>query len=242
MVVFITGGANGIGKNIALTFAKNGYDVAITYRSNLIEAQSVANEIEALGRKCVVIKADISKYCDIEKMFDEFQFAFDRLDVFINNAGVTKKNKFLETKETDFDEICSVDFKGAYFAMQKAAKLMIEKGIHGNIIAISSNNAIAHFADVAVYASVKTALTKLVEHIAIELAQYKIRANTIAPGWTDTGAKRLDAKEETYYKIPLNKWVEPIEISQTCLFLASSAANFINPFKVFLLSSVLPSF
>lgn len=225
MVVFVTGGANGIGKNIAVTFARNGYDVAITYRSKREEAQAVANEIVAMGRKCAIIKADISKYDEVVQMFNEFKNSFDRLDVFVNNAGVTKKSCFLGTTEQDFDEICDVDFKGAYFAMQNAAKLMIEKNIQGNIIAISSNNAMVHFADVSVYGSVKTALTKLVEHIAIELAQYKIRANTIAPGWTDTGAKRLDAKEETYYKIPLNKWVEPTEISQTCLFLASSAAQ-----------------
>ena len=225
MVAFITGGANGIGKNIALTFAKNGYDVAISYRSRIEEAQVVADEIVAMGRKCAIIKADVSKYDEVVQMFEEFKKSFDRLDVFVNNAGVTKKSHFLETTEQDFDQICDVDFKGAYFAMQNAAKFMIEKNIQGNIIAISSNNAMAHFADVSVYGSVKTALTKLVEHIAIELAQYKIRANTVAPGWTDTGAKRLGEKEETYYKIPLNKWVNPSEISNTCLFLASPAAN-----------------
>ena len=131
----------------------------------------------------------------------------------------------METTEADFDDICDVDFKGAYFCMQNAAKMMVEKGTEGSIIAISSNNAVAHFADVSVYGSVKCALTKLVEHIAIELAKYKIRANTVAPGWTDTGAKRLGEKEQTYYKIPLNKWVDPKEISETCLFLASPAAR-----------------
>lgn len=225
MVAFITGGASGIGKNIALTFAKNGYDVAISYRSSVEEISAVAAQIEAMGRKCVVLKADLSKYDDILNMFEEFRKSFDRLDVFVNNAGVTKKSAFLETTERDFDEICNVDFKGAYFCMQHAARIMVEKQIQGNIIAISSNNATAHFADVSVYGSVKTALTKLVEHVAIELAKHKIRANTIAPGWTDTGAKRLGEKEDTYYKIPLNKWVEPSEISDTCLFLVSPAAK-----------------
>ncbi len=225
MVAFVTGGASGIGKNIALTFAKNGYDIAISYLSSQAEAKAVAEEIESMGRKCVIIRANISKYDEIITMFKEFKKAFDRLDVFINNAGVTKKSSFLETTEENFDQICNVDFKGAYFAMQNAANFMIEKGILGNIIAISSNNAMAHFANVSVYGSVKAALSKLVEHIAIELAKYHIRANTVAPGWTDTGAKRLGEKEDTYYKIPLNKWVEPSEISETCLFLASPAAK-----------------
>ena len=225
MVAFITGGAHGIGEKIALSFAESGYDVAISYRSNGEQANAVADKIRAMGRTCVVLKADLSKTEQIQKMFDEFEKSFDRLDVFINNAGITKKSKFLETFEEDFDEICDVDFKGSYFAMQRAAKIMVSKNIQGNIIAISSNNAIAHFADVSVYGSVKTALTKLIEHIAIELAQYKIRANTVAPGWTDTGAKRLGEKEETYYKIPLNKWVEPSEIGGICLFLCSDAAK-----------------
>ena len=158
-------------------------------------------------------------------MFSEFKKHFNRLDVFINNAGITEKSAFLETTEEMFDKMCDVDFKGAYFCTQNAAKIMIDNNIEGSIIMISSNNAYAHFADVSVYGSVKAAMTKMAEHIAIELAKHKIRVNTIAPGWTDTGAARLDAKEETYYKIPLCKWVEPEEIAQTALFLSSSSAN-----------------
>ena len=225
MVAFVTGGASGIGKSIALTFAKNGYDVAFSYLSSADAAEAVAEEIRAMGRKCVALKADVSRYEEVQAMFASFGEIFDRLDVFINNAGVTKTSKFLETTEEGFDQICNVDFKGAYFAMQGAAKLMVEKKIEGSIIAISSNNAMAHFADASVYGSTKAALTKLVEHVAVELARYRIRANTVAPGWTDTGAKRLGEKEDTYYKIPLNKWAEPSEISETCLFLASPAAR-----------------
>ena len=102
---------------------------------------------------------------------------------------------------------------------------MIEHDIAGNIIMISSNNSIAHFAEVSVYATMKAAMNKMAEHMAIELAKYKIRVNTIAPGWTDTGASRLDAKAETYYKVPLQKWVEPSEIADTALFLASDSAK-----------------
>ncbi|MBR3942601.1 MAG: SDR family oxidoreductase, partial [Clostridia bacterium] len=127
--------------------------------------------------------------------------------------------------EEQFDRVCNVDFKGAYFCSQKAANFMIEHDIAGNIIMISSNNSIAHFAEVSVYATMKAAMNKMAEHMAIELAKYKIRVNTIAPGWTDTGASRLDAKAETYYKVPLQKWVEPSEIADTALFLASDSAK-----------------
>lgn len=225
MNAFITGAAVGIGKSIALTLAEKGYDIAISYRSSEEKANEVISQIKAMGRKAVMIKGDISKYEDIKYMFEQYREAFDTLDVFVNNAGVTEKASFLETTPLLFDKICDVDYKGAYFCMQEAAKLMIEKHTEGSIIVISSNNATAHFADVSVYGSAKAAVTKLAEHIAIELAKYKIRVNTIAPGWTDTGAARLDAKEETYYKIPLTKWAEPSEIGEAAAYLSSPAAK-----------------
>lgn len=224
-VAFVTGGASGIGKAIALTLAKSGYDVAFSYLESEASANQIKCQIENESRKSVAIKSDLSKYSDIIKMFDEFKKQFDRLDVFINNAGITEKSAFLETTEQQFDKMCDVDFKGAYFCSQQAAKIMIDNNIKGSIIMISSNNAYAHFADVSVYGSVKAAMTKMAEHMAIELAKYSIRVNTIAPGWTDTGAARLDSKEGTYYKIPLCKWVEPKEIAETVLYLSSPSAK-----------------
>ena len=224
-VAFITGGASGIGRTLSLTFAKNGYDVAFSYFGSESGAKEVVSLIENSGKKALAIKANLSNYQDIIKMFTEFKKHFNRLDVLINNAGITEKAAFLETTEEQFDKMCNIDFKGAYFCSQNAAKIMIENNTEGNIIMISSNNAYAHFADVSVYGSVKAAMTKMAEHIAIELAKYKIRVNTIAPGWTDTGAARLGTQEETYYKIPLCKWVNPDEIAETALYLSSPAAK-----------------
>lgn len=108
--------------------------------------------------------------------------------------------------------------------MQAAARFMVETKTKGSIVVISSNNAIAHFADVSVYGSAKAALIKLAEHAAIELAKYGIRVNTVSPGWTDTGAARLDAKQDTYYKIPLKQWTTPEEIADAVLYLSSGSA------------------
>lgn len=224
-VVFITGGASGIGKAIALFFARNGYDVAFSYFGSAASAREVQAQIEQENRKAVAIRADLSHYSDITAMFQTFRQHFDRLDVLINNAGITEKSAFLETTEAQFDKICDVDFKGAYFCSQEAARFMVEKHIEGSILMISSNNAYAHFAEVSVYGSVKTAMTKMAEHMAIELAKYRIRVNTIAPGWTDTGAARLGSKTDTYYKVPLCKWVEPAEIAEMALYLSSPAAK-----------------
>lgn len=223
-VAFVTGGGTGIGKTIALTLAKAGYDIAVTYYGSAAGAAEVCKDAESMGRKAVAFRANLGNYDEIISVFESLNKEFGRLDVFINNAGLTEKAKFIDTTEEMFDKVCNLDYKGAFFCVQQAAKSMIAADTKGSIIMISSNNAFAHFADVAVYGSVKAATVKLAEHAAIELAQYGIRVNTIAPGWTDTGASRLDAKEDTYYKIPLKKWASPQEIADAAVFLSSPSA------------------
>ena len=122
-----------------------------------------------------------------------------------------------------FERNYAVDFRAPYFCMQQAAKMMSEAG-GGNIVAIASNNAYCQFARASAYGALKTGLVKMVRHIALEMSKYGIRCNSIAPGWTDTGAARLDEKETTYYKIPLRRWVKPEEVGQTVIFLDSPAA------------------
>lgn len=223
-VAFVTGGGTGIGQGISIELAKAGYDIAFSYCGSVDGKNKTVKEIEKLGGKALALKADLSKIDEINRMFEEFASTFSRLDLFVNNAGITEKSDFLHTTTELFDKICAVDYRGAFFCMQKAAQIMVDKSIKGNIVLISSNNAIAHFADVSVYASAKAAAGKMAEHAAIELAQFGIRVNTVAPGWTDTGAARLDAKEETYYKIPLKKWATVEEIGKTVIFLDSPAA------------------
>ena len=220
----VTGAGTGIGRGIALELAREGYDVMVHYCGSVEGARHVCKEVEAMGRIAVPCQADISAVEQIRSLFAVCRREFNHLDVFVNNAGLTMKAPFLETTEEMFDKICGVDFKGAYFCIQEAGRFMAETGTQGSIVLISSNNAMAHFGDVSVYGSVKAAATKLAEHAAIELAKYGIRVNTVAPGWTDTGADRLDAKENTFYKVPLKRWATPGEIGKTVCFLSSAAA------------------
>lgn len=224
-VALVTGGATGIGRGIAIEFAKAGYDVAISYYGNEQKSLEVCELIKSFGVRAINIKADLSNLDGVNKLFHEFSQNFKRLDVFINNSGITKKSPFLETTEEMFDSMCDLNLKGSFFCIQYAAKYMSDNNIKGSIVVISSNNYKAHFADVSVYGSVKTGLTKFAEHAAIELAKYGIRVNTIAPGWTDTGAARLDDKQSTFYKIPLKRWCTPEEIGKTALFLSSEYAE-----------------
>lgn len=222
--VLVTGGGTGIGQGIAIEFAKAGYDVAVSYCGSKEGAEKTVSEIEKCGRTGLAIKADVGKIEQIDGMFRQLTKTFSHLDVFVNNAGITEKSDFLHTTPEMFDKICSIDYRGAFFCVQRAARLMVNLKTKGSIILISSNNAVAHFANVSVYASAKAAAEKMARHAAIELARYGIRINTIEPGWTDTGASRLDSKEETYYKVPLKKWATLEEIGKTAVFLASDAA------------------
>ena len=220
----VTGAGTGIGRAIALELAKAGYDVGLHCNSSTAGAESAAAEIVARGRKAGVYAGDLSKVSEIRRVFADFRRDFGSLDLFVNNAGITLLAPFLEMTEADFDRNCAVDFKAPYFCMQEAAKIMVEQG-KGNIVAIASNNAFCQFARASAYAAMKAGLVKMVRSIGLEMAKYGIRVNAIAPGWTDTGAARLDAKESTYYKIPLRRWVLPEEVGQTVLFFDSPAAQ-----------------
>ncbi len=236
----VTGAGIGIGRGIAFELAAAGYDVAVNFNSSIDEAEEVCSRINAAGIKgnlvngspssgcvrAVPIKADISKVDEIRKMFEKYGRHFDRLDIFVNNSGVTLKSPFMETQEETFDRICDVNFKGAFFCIQQAAKFMIrsECNTTGSIVVISSNHYKAHFDNVSVYGSVKAGLNKLAEHAAKEFAQYGIRVNVIAPGWTDTGAARMAPKETTYGRIPLKRWCMPEEIGKAVLYLSSGNA------------------
>ena len=146
---FVTGGGTGIGRGIAIWLAKCGYDVAISYYGSAAGAADTVDNIESMGRKAVAIKANVGDVSAIREMFQEYRKHFSTLELFVNNAGITKKASFLETEEELFDQICSVDYKGAFFCVQEAAKIMVEQETKGSIVLISSNNASAHFADAA---------------------------------------------------------------------------------------------
>ena len=219
----VTGAGTGIGRAIALELGKAGYDVALHCNGSREGAEGAADEIRRLGRKAAVLRHDLCEIAEIDAMFKAFAAEFGRLDLFVNNAGITLLAPFLEMTPEAFEKNYAVDFRAPYFCMQAAAKMMIPQG-EGNIVVIASNNAFCQFARASAYGSLKTGLVKMVRHVALEMSKYHVRCNAIAPGWTDTGAARLDEKETTYYKIPLRRWVQPAEIGQTVLFLDSPAA------------------
>ena len=218
----ITGAGMGIGRAIALELAKEGYDIAIHYGSSADSALAAAKEAESYGVRAAVIQADLTSKAGVDELFAKFSENFERLDLFVNNAGVTKTADFAELPESDLDLMTDLDLKGSYHCIAAASELMKANG--GSIVVISSNNAHMNTPRAAAYAAVKAGLSHLSRHAAVELARYRIRVNSISPGWTDTKSPRLSPKESTYYKIPLKRWVEPSEIGRTVVFLDSPAA------------------
>lgn len=224
-VALITGAGVGIGKGVALEMARAGYDIALHYNGSKEQAQAVQQEILALGPRCEILGADLTDLAGLRGMFRAFEESFGRLDVFVGNAGLTLKGCLEDMEERDFDLMCALNWKGNYFGIQEAANLMKRQGTGGSIVLISSNHAFMQHPLCSCYGALKAALNKLCKSAGVELGKYGVRVNAIAPGWTDTGAQRLGAPEDSYYHIPLRRWCTPQEVGQAALFLSGPWAG-----------------
>lgn len=219
----VTGSGTGIGLGIAKVLAANDYHVVFHYNRSKDTAEQAVNDILKSGGQADLIQADISKLSEIERMFNEYKKRYGHLDLFVNNSGITRGEHILNMTEEIFDDISNINWKGAYFCIQGAGRIMSEQSDGGNIVSISSNHAVTQFVNASAYGSMKSALVKFTRHAAIELAKYKIRVNTIAPGWTDTGASDKYI-EKINRQIPLKRWCTPEDVGHMIMFLDSTHA------------------
>ena len=181
----ITGAGSGLGSGIVRVLARNGYDVAIHTGTNAERARALAESLTAeYGVRAEVFSADFSQAGGAQRLFAQFREHFDRLDLFVNNAGITKGGPILQMTEETFDLVHNVNWKNAYFSVQQAASIMVDTKTAGNMVIISSNNHAMNWYGASVYATVKEALVKFTRHAAMEFAQYGIRVNCVAPGLT----------------------------------------------------------
>jgi NAD(P)-dependent dehydrogenase (short-subunit alcohol dehydrogenase family) len=227
-VAFVTGGGRGIGRGIVLELARAGYDVGILYSTSAEGAQTVCGLVRDMGRKASVYQADIRDLKAFESTFEQFKNDFGRLDVMVNNAGITRFSPFLETTPEMFEEVMHTDFRGAYFGAQYAARFMVEQKNPGVIINICSNHAKGCWPKASVYGPIKAALVKFVENAALELARYDIRVVGIAPGYTWL---KLDQEQPPRWegrinsRIPMGEWATPEQVGQAVVFLSSAGAK-----------------
>ena len=228
-IVFVTGASRGIGKAIALEMAKNGADVAICYSSDGEAAEAVCTEIHALGRDAQAYRCDVSDYQQCSDTVKAAIAHFGRLDVLVNNAGITKDNLLLMMKEEEFDRVIATNLKGA-FNMMKHVGAHFLKRKQGTIINIASVSGMMGNAGQANYAAAKAGLIGLTKTSARELAARGITCNAIAPGFitTDMTQQLTDKQRENIIAtIPLKRMGQPEDIANLAVFLASPLAAYI---------------
>ena len=225
-VAVVTGGTTGIGKEIALTLAQDGFDVVVNY---LQKDETVKEEIEAMGRKCLLIEGNVTSIEDMEKMTKEIMNTFERIDVLVNNAGITRDTLLLRMTEEDFDSVIDVNLKGVFCTMKNIVPIMMKQR-SGRIINISSVVGVHGNAGQINYSASKAGILGMTKSLAQEVASRGILVNAVAPGFIATRMtdKLNDAqKENILNQIPLKRMGSPKDIANAVSFLASDKASYI---------------
>jgi glucose 1-dehydrogenase len=231
-VAIVTGSDSGIGRAIAIAFAKQGATVVINYAHAKEKADEVLQTIRQNNGKAIVIQADVSQYQQALGLIQQTAEHFDRLDIMVNNAGMEIHSPFVDVTEEQFDRVVSVDLKGAFFCAQAAAREMIKRKIPGRIINISSVHEDLPMPQNVPYCCAKGGMRMLMRTICLELAPYNITVNNIAPGAIHTPIDRdVEADPEKMAallkEIPLHRMGQPEEVAELALYLASDAAAYV---------------
>ena len=228
-VAVVTGGSRGIGKAIALSLAKENYDVIINYRSKAEEAEKVVLEMKQLGSNAKAIQSDISRYQEVEAMIEDILKDYGQIDLLVNNAGITKDQLMLRMSEDDFSQVVDINLKGSFNCVKAVTKSMFKKR-SGNIINISSVVGLIGNIGQVNYAASKAGVIGMTKSLAREYAARNIRVNAIAPGFIDTDMTEslsAELKEKIVNNIPLNALGKPEDIADMVVFLASDKAKYV---------------
>ena len=232
----ITGSSSGIGRGIASVFAREGADVIINYRKNAEGAGTVAEEIRKMGRKAELVQADVSSAMDVDRLFRAVTLTFGGLDILVNNAGIKDRCSFLQSDEPYFDWVIGTDLKGTYLCSRRAAELMKAAG-GGKIINISSIHDVLTSHGFSIYAAAKGGVRQLTAGMAMDLADYGINVNAIAPGWVpveNEGEYPQKLYDAFCRSVPLGRPGTPEEVGELAAFLASRRADWITGQVIYL--------
>lgn len=224
----VTGASRGIGRAIALMLAEAGADVAVNYAGSEAAAAEVAALIEAMGRKAVKVKADVSSTQEVEDMFKLVLETFGKLDILVNNAGITRDNLIMRMKEDEFDQVIATNLKGVFNCVKAATRPMMKQR-SGRIINISSVVGVLGNPGQANYVAAKAGVIGMTKATAKELASRGITVNAVAPGFIETDmTDKLpeDMRTQLLQQIPLAKLGQPEDIAKAVRFLASDDASY----------------
>jgi enoyl-[acyl-carrier protein] reductase III len=230
-VALVTGSSRGIGKAIALRLANEGYDIVINYARSKNAAIETAAEIEALGRKVLVVKANVGDVEKIKAMFDQINEEFGRLDIFVNNAASGVQRPAMELEEKHWDWTMNINSKALLFCAQQAAKLMESTG-KGKIVSISSLGSIRYLENYTAVGVSKAALEALTRYLAVELSPKNIVVNAVSGGAVDTDAlahfpNREEMLADARAKTPAGRMVETDDLVNAVMFLLGDGSDMI---------------
>ena len=227
--VFVTGGSRGIGKEVALKYAENGYDIIINYVSDKTDVETLENEFKEKGVNCLILKADVSKQEEVQELVDKAIAKFGKIDVLVNNAGITKDNLLMRMSEEEFDKVLEINLKGTFLVTKAVTKYMMKKRT-GSIVNLSSVVGVAGNAGQCNYSASKAGIIGFTKSIAKELASRNIRANAVAPGFIETDMTSVlpdNVKESIHNQIPLKRMGNAKEVAELIYFLGSEKSSYI---------------
>lgn len=228
-VALVTGASRGIGREIALTLAREGACVIVNYNGSKERAQEVVDTILAQGGKAVAYQCSVSDFDACQEMIQSLIKEYGHIDILVNNAGITRDNLIMKMKEEDFDAVIQTNLKGTFNTIRHLSRQMLKQR-SGKIINISSVSGILGNAGQANYAASKAGVIGLTKTMARELASRGITVNAVAPGFVDTEMTAVlseEIKENACKQIPLGKFGKPEDIANMVAFLASEKADYI---------------
>jgi 3-oxoacyl-[acyl-carrier protein] reductase len=226
-VVVVTGGNRGIGAAVALLAAERGADVAIGYLSEADTAEELAGRVTGLGRRCELLKADVSDSAQARGFIARAEEAFGRIDGLVNNAGIMPSSAFLDIRDADWDAVIRTNLYSMFYCSQAVLPGMLERG-DGRIVNVSSRLGQIGWAPVTHYAVAKAGVLALTKSLARAYGQQGIRVNAVAPGVTNTEMGRSvmsgEVGEQRRRELPLGRFAEPEEVANAVVFLLSDAS------------------
>ena len=233
-IAIVTGASQGIGRAIAMGLAQAGAHVVLAKHPNgrHDEIRRVQADIEALGRRALVVLTDVADVAQVRAMIDQTKAEFGRIDILVNNAGWTGNSLALETTEDEYDRTMASSLKSVFFACQAAARVMIPQG-GGKIINIGSNFGVVAFKSRSVYAAAKAGVHHLSRALSLEWASQGVRVNVVAPCITETDSRKVILERPGYREwatqqmLPAGRWNQPDDLIGAVLFLSSHLSDMV---------------
>ncbi len=228
-IAVVTGASRGIGKAIALKLASMDMTVIVNYAGSKEKAENVVKEIEEKGGRAEAVQCDVADFAQCQRMIEDVHKRYGSIDVFVNNAGITRDGLVMVMKEEDFDDVIATNLKGTFNCIRFVSRIMMKQR-HGKIINMSSVSGVAGNAGQVNYSAAKAGVIGITKSMARELASRNVNVNAIAPGFIETdmtGALSEKVKEQAVSKIPLGRFGKAEEVAELAGFLAGDKSNYI---------------